>query len=75
MTGARPRRRAFSGVESLTAAERRVAGMAAGGMSNREIAQALFVTVRTVENHLARVYTKLNVHSRAELPNVLRENE
>jgi DNA-binding CsgD family transcriptional regulator len=73
--GARPRRRAFTGGESLTAAERRVATMAADGMANREIAQALFVTVRTVENHLARVYPKLNVHSRADLPAGLAKDE
>jgi DNA-binding NarL/FixJ family response regulator len=73
--GSRPRRRAFSGVEALTAAERRVAGLAADGMANREIAQALFVTVRTVENHLARVYSKLGVHSRAELPRAFGKDE
>ena len=48
-TGARPRRVALSGVESLTPSERRVAEMAAEGPTNREIAQALFVTQRTVE--------------------------
>jgi DNA-binding CsgD family transcriptional regulator len=73
--GARPRRRAFTGLASLTASERRVAAMAADGLSNREIAQALFVTVRTVENHLAHVYTKLAVHSRSELPGALAKDE
>ena len=67
--GARPRRLTFSGLESLTASERRVAQMAAEGRSNREIAQALFVTPKTVENHLSRVYTKLGVSSRRALPN------
>src|SRR5439155_8927346 len=75
MAGARPRRRAFRGIESLTAAERRVATMAAEGMANRDIAQALFVTVRTVENHLARVYPKLDVHSRTDLPTALAKDE
>ena len=51
-TGARPRRIALSGVESLTPSERRVAELAAEGPTNREIAQALFVTQRTVEVHL-----------------------
>jgi DNA-binding CsgD family transcriptional regulator len=44
--------------------------MAGGGMSNPEIAQALFVTRKTVENHLARAYGKLGISSRAELPQI-----
>jgi DNA-binding CsgD family transcriptional regulator len=71
VAGARPRRLQFSGVESLTASERRVADMASEGMSNREIAQALFVTVRTIENHLSRTYAKLDISSRRELAGVL----
>jgi hypothetical protein len=47
--GARPRRRAFSGLESLTASQRRISDLAANGMSNRQIAQALFITQKTVE--------------------------
>src|SRR5215211_202922 len=70
--GARPRRLMFSGAEALTASERRVATMAAEGMTNREIAQALFLTVRTVENHLARAYPKLGIHSRDELADALK---
>jgi ATP/maltotriose-dependent transcriptional regulator MalT len=69
--GARPRRLMFSGVESLTASERRVAELAAQGSSNREIAEQLFVTVKTVENHLTRVYSKLDVGSRDGLPDAL----
>jgi DNA-binding CsgD family transcriptional regulator len=65
--GARPRRLAFSGVESLTASERRVAEMAARGMTNREIAQALFVTLKTVEMHLSRAYRKLGIRRRDQL--------
>lgn len=65
--GARPRRTVLSGVESLTPSERRVAWMAADGMTNREIAQALFVTARTVETHLTHVYQKLDIESRSEL--------
>jgi DNA-binding CsgD family transcriptional regulator len=66
-TGARPRRIALSGVESLTPSERRVAQMAAGGPTNREIAQALFVTPKTVEVHLSSVYRKLGISSRSQL--------
>jgi DNA-binding CsgD family transcriptional regulator len=73
--GARPRRLQFSGVEALTASERRVAEMAATGQSNREIAQALFVTVRTVENHLSRSYRKLGIGSREQLADALAERE
>ncbi len=65
--GARPRRLRFSGADDLTAAERRVAELAAEGRSNREIAQDLFVTPKTVENHLGRIYGKLGIHSRREL--------
>ena len=70
-TGARPRRVALSGVESLTPSERRVAEMAAEGPTNREIAQALFVTQRTVEVHLTSIYRKLAINSRSQLPTAL----
>jgi len=66
-TGAHPRTVMLSGLEALTASERRVAQMAADDLSNKEIAQALFVTVKTVETHLGRVYRKLAVRSRKEL--------
>jgi DNA-binding CsgD family transcriptional regulator len=72
-TGARPRRIAMSGVTALTASERRVADMAAGGPTNREIAQALFVTPRTVEVHLSSVYRKLRIRSRSQLAAALAE--
>lgn len=71
-TGARPRRPRLSGVEALTASERRVADMAAGGLSNPEIAQALFVTTKTVETHLGNTYRKLDIKSRAQLAAALR---
>ena len=70
-TGARPRSVRLSGVESLTASERRVAEMAAEGLTNRQIAQALFVTPKTVEVHLSSVYRKLEISSRSELARVL----
>jgi ATP/maltotriose-dependent transcriptional regulator MalT len=71
IAGARPRRERLSGVEALTASERRVAEMAAAGMTNREIAQALFVSVKTVALHLTHVYEKLEVGGRAQLPGAL----
>ena len=64
---ARPRRLQFSGVDALTASERRIALMAADGLSSPQIAQALFVTAKTVENHLGHVYIKLAIKKRAEL--------
>jgi DNA-binding CsgD family transcriptional regulator len=65
--GARPRTSALGGVDALTASERRVAGFAAEGQSNRDIAQALFVTPKTVEVHLSNAYRKLGIRSRREL--------
>jgi DNA-binding CsgD family transcriptional regulator len=53
----------------LTAAEQRVAELIAGGATNREAAAALFVSVRTVETHVASIYRKLGVRSRAQLAN------
>jgi DNA-binding CsgD family transcriptional regulator len=70
-TGARPRKIVRAGVEALTSSERRVARMAAEGLSNKEIAQALFVTVRTVEAHLHHAYQKLDISSRGELTRAL----
>jgi DNA-binding CsgD family transcriptional regulator len=70
-TGARPRRVVLTGLDSLTASERRIAELASGGLSNREIAQMLFVTARTVEGHLTSVFRKLRVQSREELPEAL----
>ena len=69
--GARPRRAAIGGVGALTASELRVAGLAADGASNREIAQTLFVTTKTVEVHLSNSYRKLGITSRGELSRAL----
>jgi DNA-binding CsgD family transcriptional regulator len=66
-TGARPRRLVLTGLDSLTASERRVARMAADGRTNREIAEALFVSQRTIETHLSHVYRKLEIMTRADL--------
>jgi DNA-binding CsgD family transcriptional regulator len=70
-TGARPRRAWRTGIEALTPSELRVARLAAEGKTNREIAHALYVTLKTVEGHLARAYGKLGIAGRAELPQVL----
>jgi DNA-binding NarL/FixJ family response regulator len=66
--GARPRTAALSGVAALTAREARVATLAADGRTNREIAQSLYVTPKTVEVHLSSAYRKLGIRSRRELP-------
>ena len=69
--GVRPRATDRSGVDSLTPSERRVVELAATGATNREIAQTLFVTEKTVETHLGRAFRKLDVSSRRQLPDVL----
>ncbi|MBV8944140.1 MAG: AAA family ATPase [Solirubrobacterales bacterium] len=70
-TGARPRRAWRTGVEALTPSELRVVRLAIDGATNREIAHQLYVTLKTVEGHLSRAYTKLGIKGRAELPGVL----
>ena len=72
-TGARPRRPVLRGRDALTPTEARVADMAARGLSSPDIAQALFVTPKTIETHLGHVYQKLDIHTRAELPRALSE--
>jgi DNA-binding CsgD family transcriptional regulator len=66
-SGARPRRAAVAGIGALTPSERRIAGLAANGLSNREIAETAFLTTNTVRWHLANVYRKLDVDSRRQL--------
>jgi DNA-binding CsgD family transcriptional regulator len=70
-SGARPRRDALGGVESLTPSERRVVDLAAAGRRNRDIAQELYVTPKTVELHLSSAYRKLGIGSRRELEGAL----
>jgi DNA-binding CsgD family transcriptional regulator len=70
-TGMRVRRGPSHDV--LTPSEQRIAEMAAGGASNPEIAQALFVTIKTVETHLGNAYRKLDIKSRHDLPRALAE--
>ena len=69
--GVRPRTSEQAGEDSLTPSERRVVEIAAMGSTNREIAQTLFVTEKTVETHLGRAFRKLDVSSRRQLPDVL----
>jgi DNA-binding NarL/FixJ family response regulator len=70
-TGARPRRSMLHGVDALTTQELRIARLAADGRSNRDIAQALFVTTRTVEMHLTHAYQKLEISGRTHLAQAL----
>jgi DNA-binding CsgD family transcriptional regulator len=65
--GSRPRRLALSGRQALTPSELRVCELAARGLNNREIAERLFVTRRTVETHLTHAYQKLDISTRGEL--------
>jgi DNA-binding CsgD family transcriptional regulator len=69
--GAKPRRDAITGRDALTAGELRVARLAAEGLTNREIAQALFITTNTAKAHLSRIYRKLAVTRRDQLAQAL----
>jgi DNA-binding CsgD family transcriptional regulator len=71
--GARPRRASARGSDALAPRERRIAQMAADGLGNREIAEAPFITMKTVETHLGRAYRKLGVAGRAQLGGALRD--
>jgi DNA-binding CsgD family transcriptional regulator len=73
--GGRPRRPRISGVQALTASEQRIAAMAADGLSNAEIAQALFITKKTVEAHLGNAYRKLNINSRRQIAAALHDDK
>jgi DNA-binding NarL/FixJ family response regulator len=64
-----------TGLESLTPSERRVADLAADGLSTREIAEALFVTPKTIEYHLRNTYKKLHINSRAKLARVVAKDQ
>jgi DNA-binding CsgD family transcriptional regulator len=75
LAGARPRRIAQTGRGALTPAELRVVELAAQGDTNKQIAQALFVTLRTVEAHLSSSYRKLDIETREQLPAALGDDE
>jgi DNA-binding NarL/FixJ family response regulator len=66
-TGLRPRRAALDGVGALTPRQQEICELAAAGKGNRAIAQQLFLSIKTVETHLAAVYCKLGVTGRAQL--------
>jgi DNA-binding CsgD family transcriptional regulator len=69
--GGRPRRTRMAGPEALTPAERHVVDLAAAGATNREIAEALVITRKTVEWHLKKVFVKLDISSRDQIPEVM----
>src|SRR5690606_14447641 len=71
--GRRPRTPARRGAHALTPSETRIALMAAAGETNAAIAQALFVTPKTVESHLTSAYRKLGIDGRQGLPDALDE--
>jgi len=71
LTGSRPRRARRTGPTSLTESQRQVATLAVEGLTNREIAERLFVTIKTVETHLIAVYRKLGIKNREELGSAL----
>ena len=73
--GGRPRRLILGGLDSLTPSERRVTQLAAAGLPNREIAQHLFITTRTVEGHLTHAYQKLDITSREQLSAALASDD
>lgn len=72
-TGETARRREHSSADDLTPQERQVAQLLADGLSTREAAAKLFLSPKTVEYHLRKVYTKLGIHSRTELAEQLTE--
>jgi DNA-binding CsgD family transcriptional regulator len=73
--GLRPRRATRTGAASLTPSERRVAELAAEGLTTPQIAQRLYITANTVETHLAHVYRKLGLRGRRQLAQALPEVE
>lgn len=75
LVGRRPRRLRVTGPGALTPSEVRVATLAAKGMTNREIAQELFVTLKAVEFHLGNTYRKLGITSRRQLPQALAQDD
>ena len=72
--GLRPRRAARSGLDALTPSERRIAELAARGLTTPQIGQELHITRKTVETHLGHVYSKLGVAGRRELPAAMAED-
>jgi DNA-binding CsgD family transcriptional regulator len=73
ISGGRPRRARSTGIDALTPAELRTARLAADGLTNREIAQASFLSPRTVEMHPSNAYGKLGIETRDQLGGVTPE--
>jgi DNA-binding CsgD family transcriptional regulator len=69
------RRRQPAAPDRLTPQELQVARLVAEGKSNRDVAATLFITPKTVEFHLTRVYRKLEIHSRSQLPRLMADSE
>ena len=74
-TGGKVRKRTVETRDELTAQERHIAQLARDGLSNPEIGARLFLSPRTVEWHLRKVFTKLEIHSRHELSSALPSSE
>ena len=74
-TGEKARPRSAEARDELTAQERQIARLARDGLSNPEIGARLFLSPRTVEWHLRKVFAKLGIHSRHELANALPVSE
>jgi DNA-binding CsgD family transcriptional regulator len=70
-TGEKARKRTIETRDDLTAQERQIAELARDGLSSRDIAARLFLSTRTVDWHLRKVFNKLGIHSRRELANAL----
>jgi DNA-binding CsgD family transcriptional regulator len=75
VSGANVPPREPSGLGALTPSERRIVELAGSGATNKEIAQTLFVTVKTVEMHLGNAYRKLDISSRRELAPLMQQAE
>lgn len=69
------RRSKGSNIGSLTAQEVRVSELAAEGITNKQIAQQLYISAKTVDHHLSRIYSKLGINSRRELMKVWRDHK
>ena len=74
-TGASARRRNVTTQDELTAQEAQIAGLARGGLSNPEIAARLFISARTVQYHLSKVFAKLGISARHELLQALPQQD
>jgi DNA-binding CsgD family transcriptional regulator len=70
-TGERARKRTVATTTELTAQETQIARLARGGLSNPEIAARMFISPRTVQYHLGKVFAKLGITSRSQLDRVL----